>query len=238
MILPFLFAQSDPLIMDMERRNILYWPDVETTAYDVRKYYIKMDIYGGQIQKAKIGIKLRARWDFDTVLLNLVDIVLDSLKDGSGNILAHTYSGTGMDRMLVIPLPYTVSTGDTLWLWAFYHGSPATTCGSFGSGLYIEGDTFVFADNEPYNFRCWVPSWDQPYEKADEGVEFEITARGDMEVVANGLLIDTIRTGSYKRWHYKHSYPIAPYLITFAIRDLRYNEWVWNYDTVSMKGKV
>ncbi len=233
---------AEPDIIELEKRQykglysaeLLAWPDVETTAYDIRKYYIKMAIYGGQIQNAEIGIKLQARSPFDSISLNLVDIVLDSLKDNGGNHLTHTYSGTGTNRMLIINLPYTVNTGDTLWIWAYYHGSPASSCGSFGSGLTIEGDTFVYADNEPYNFRCWVPSWDQPYEKADEGVEFEITARGDMEVVANGVLIDTSRTGSYKRWHYRHSYAIAPYLITFAIRDLQYNEWTWNYGAISM----
>gem|GEM_PF-6393255 len=83
-------------------------------------------------------------------------------------------------------------------------------------------------------FRCWVPSWDQPYEKAEEGVEFEIKARADMEVVANGVLVDTQTVGTLKRWHYRHNYPIAPYLITFAIRNLQYNSWIWNYGPISM----
>ncbi len=241
-MLQIFILNYEPLPRELEARRyeglysaeLLVWPDVETTAYDIRKYYIKMAIYGGQIQSAEIGIKIQGRWSFDSIALNLVDIVLDSLKDGSGNPLPHAYVGTGSDRMVIINLPYVVNAGDTLWLWAYYHGMPATSCGSFGSGLTIEGDTFVYADNEPYNFRCWVPSWDQPYEKAEEGVEFEITARADMEVVANGVLIDTQTVGSYKRWHYKHGYPIAPYLITFAIRDLNYVEWTWSYGSINM----
>jgi len=233
------FDEPDVRLLESERfkgfyyyYDLLSWPNVETTAYDIRKYYIKMTIYGGQIQGAEIGIKVRARWNLDTIKLNLVDVVLDSLKDGNGNRLNHFYSGSGTARLLVIP--YNLSSGDTLWLWAYYHGLPGTSCSAFGSGLTIRGDTFVYADNEPYNFRCWVPSWDQPYEKAEEGVEFEIWARADMEVVANGVLVDTQTVGALKRWHYRHNYPIAPYLITFAIRNLQYNSWMWNYGPISM----
>jgi Aminopeptidase N len=233
------FEEPDVRILESERfkglyyhYDILSWPDVETTSYDIRKYHIKMTIYGGQIQNAEIGIKVKARENLDTIKLNLVDIVLDSLKDGNGNTLYHFYSGSSSNRLLVIP--YNLSANDTAWLWAYYHGLPATSCSGFGGGLTIRGDTFVYADNEPYNLRCWVPSWDQPYEKAEEGVEFEISARADMEVVANGVLLDTQTVGSLKRWHYRHNYPIAPYLITFAIRNLQYNSWTWNYGPITM----
>ncbi len=233
------FDEPDIMILESAKFKGLYyhpellsWPDVETTAYDIRKYYIKMTIYGGQIQGAEIGIKIKAREDLDTIKLNLVDIVLDSLKDGYGNTLYHFYSGTGSSRLLIIP--YSLNSNDTSWLWAYYHGLPSSSCSAFGSGLTIRGDTFVYADNQPYNFRCWVPSWDQPYEKAEEGVEFEIWARADMEVVANGILLDTQTVGMLKRWHYRHNYPISPYLITFAIRNLQYNSWTWYYGPINM----
>ncbi len=210
------------------------WPDVTLPPYDVRKYVIRMGVWGGTVQYAHVTVKLAGRSPVDTVLLNFKWPTVDSVKY-NGSTVPFSTVGTDSAQKLVVPLPSTLNPGDTGYIDVFYHGSPPTSgCVSFGGGLSIENPYWAYADNEPYGFRCWVPSYDQPYEKADEGVEFFIETYSSLEVVANGVLTDTSTSAGLKTWHYVHSHPIAPYLITFAIRDLWANEYTWTYGSITM----
>ena len=210
------------------------WPDVELPPYDVRKYVIRMGIWDGTVQYAHVTVKLVGRSATDTVLLHFGWPSTDSVKY-NGSPVAFSTVGTDTAQKLVVPLPSPLNPGDTAFLDVFYHGTPPSSgCFSYGGGLTIETPTWAYADNEPYGFRCWVPSYDQPYEKADEGVEFYITTDSSLEVVANGVLVDTTASSGLKTWHYVHSHPITPYLITFGIRDLIANEYTWTYGSITM----
>ncbi len=210
------------------------WPDVEPPPYDVRKYVIRMGVWGGTVQYAHTTVKVVGRYATDTIILNFNWDPIDSVKY-NGNPISFYTTGADTSRKLVLPLPSTLNPGDTALLDVFYHGYPPSSgCMGYGGGMSIQSPSWVYTDNEPYGLRCWVPSYDQPYEKADEGVEFYITTDSSLEVVANGLLQDTTASGAFKTWHYAHSHPIAPYLITFAIRDLRAKEWTWTYGSITM----
>ena len=210
------------------------WPDVSLPPYDVRKYVIRMGVWGGTVQYAHVTVKVAGRSAVDTVLLNFGWPTTDSVKY-NGSPVPFTISGTDSAQKLIVPLPSTLNPGDTGYIDVFYHGSPPTSgCMSYGGGLTVESSSWVYTDNEPYGFRCWVPSYDQPYEKADEGVEFFIETDSSLEVVANGVLMDTTTSAGLRTWHYVHSHPVAPYLITFAVRDLVANEYTWNYGSITM----
>ncbi len=236
-----LWQPEEPFYLKEHKRSFrsygygLYdWPDVEIPPYDVRKYTIRMDLWGGYVHLAHTTVKIVGRSTVDTVRLYFGWDPVDSVKYNGSSVPFSTV-GTDSARRLVIPLPSPLYPGDTGYVDVFYHGTPPTSgCTSFGGGLSIRSSSWVYADNEPYGLRCWVPSYDQPYEKADEGVEFYITTDTALEVVANGVLQDTTTTGSLRTWHYAHGHPITPYLITFAIRDLVYNEWTWTYGSITM----
>jgi len=210
------------------------WPDVVLTPYDVRKYIIRMGIWDSLVQWAHVSVKIRARSATDSIRLYFGWADVDSIKY-EGAPATYVWSGTDTARSLIVYPPAPLEVGDTAIIDVFYHGlPPASSSTSFGNGMVIAASDWVYADNEPYGVRLWLPSYDQPWEKADEGVEFYITADSSLEVVANGVLVDTVRSGGLRTWHYVHSHPIAPYLITFAIRDLVANEWTWNYGAISM----
>ncbi|NPB03155.1 MAG: M1 family metallopeptidase [Thermotogae bacterium] len=210
------------------------WPDLEVPPYDVRLYRVRMNVWDGMVQSARVDVKMRARDTLDSIRLYFLWAGVDSVRY-NGTLTGHVFVGADTARSLIVYLPTPLLPGDSGVVEIFYHGLPPSSgCLGYGGGMSIVSSSWVYTDNEPYGLRCWIPSYDQPWEKADEGVEWYITTDSSLEVVANGILIDTTTLGRFKTWHYRHSHSIAPYLMTFGIRDLIYNEWIWNYDTVNM----
>ncbi len=117
------------------------------------------------------------------------------------------------DSTLLIDLGGQIPAGDTFVVDIFYRGHPQQGGGVFGGGLSISS-TLVYADNEPFGIKRWLPILDDPSEKAT--VDFWITVPEGFKVVANGTLIDSSLSGSWWTYHWAESYPISPYLIVLA----------------------
>jgi aminopeptidase N len=122
---------------------------------------------------------------------------------------------------LDIPLSKSLlSSPDTLLVAVRYEGEVT-------DGLIIHADKqgrwYAFGDNWPTRARYWLPTVDQPDDKAT--VTWNITAASDRKVVANGELIEEkpvlAKAGSVRtltRW--QTSRPIPPYLMVIAVGPL------------------
>jgi aminopeptidase N len=95
--------------------------------------------------------------------------------------------------------------------------------GAVEDGLIIRTDAkgrwTGFGDNWPNRARDWIPSVDDPSDKAT--VSWTVTAPRGRTVVANGLLVqrDTLPNG-WVRTRWRESHPIAPYLMVIAAAPL------------------
>ncbi len=126
-----------------------------------------------------------------------------------GAAIPHVHQADRLD----LTLPSAPDRGELREFTVKYHGIPA-------DGLKIlknkYGERCFFASNWPDFARQWLPTVDHPYDKATG--EFIVTAPAKYQVVANGLLAETIDLGDGRRTtHWKQSEPIATWLYSIGV---------------------
>lgn len=100
----------------------------------------------------------------------------------------------------------------------FYHGVPAVS-GDFTGGFVQSahnGTPIIWTLSEPYGAAGWWPCRNGLDDKIDS-IDIYVTHPSQYKTSSNGLLISAVTTGTTTTTHYKHRYPIATYLIAFAV---------------------
>ncbi|MEO8210159.1 MAG: M1 family metallopeptidase [bacterium] len=93
------------------------------------------------------------------------------------------------------------------------------------SAFYVR-DGMVFTDCESAGSRKWFPCVDIPNDKAQ--LSLTASVPNGVQLVSNGLLIDSTVTGDTSIYKWKSDFPVATYLMAFAARD-KYNLDVINW---------
>ena len=144
---------------------------------------------------------------------------LTSVKEGKGMLVESVTSGGApvkfehaADRV-TIHLERAPAVGERRQVTVKYHGVA-------GSGLHIAknkfGDRTFFSWNWPTLARQWLPTIDHPSDKATS--EFLVTAPAKYQVVANGLLQETLDLPDGRRMtHWKQAVPIAAWLNNIGV---------------------
>jgi aminopeptidase N len=159
--------------------------------------------------------------DLRFVQPGVTQVVLDltSLNAGKGMIVETVTAGStpvkfdhAADR-LTIRLEQAPQAGERRQFTVKYHGIA-------GNGLHIAnnkfGDRTFFSWNWPTLARQWLPTIDHPSDKATS--EFLVTAPAKYQVVANGLLQETLDLPDGRRMtHWKQSVPIASWLNNIGV---------------------
>jgi aminopeptidase N len=119
---------------------------------------------------------------------------------------------------LQVFFPSTVSTGVLDSITIFYKGAPTTA--GFGSFEVTQhaGTPVMWTLSEPYGAKDWWPCKNGIDDKADS-IDVIITTPVAYRAASNGMLQnETLIAGGTKRtaW-WKHRYPIASYLVAFAV---------------------
>lgn len=149
----------------------------------------------------------------DITLDVMSPLVVDSVKQRNTQLTKIQTSNT-----LQINFPSAVNTGTLDSVSIYYKGIPATT----GFGSFIQdvhaGTPIMWSLSEPYGARDWWPCKNGNDDKADS-IDIIITAPSQYKAASNGLLQSEtlIAAGAKKITHWKHRYPIATYLICFAV---------------------
>ncbi|SFB95615.1 Por secretion system C-terminal sorting domain-containing protein [Flexibacter flexilis DSM 6793] len=98
----------------------------------------------------------------------------------------------------------------------YYHGEPTST----GFGSFIKdshnGTPVIWTLSEPYGAKEWWPCKQSLNDKIDS-IDIWVTTPSIYRVAANGLLVDSIAANAHTTYHWKHKYPIAAYLVAFAV---------------------
>jgi hypothetical protein len=141
----------------------------------------------------------------------------DSLTVDSVNYHSLPLTFTHIGGLLNIPLPGVVPPNVVDSIDVYYQGiPPATGFGSFALDTHALGAPVMWTLSQPYGASDWWPCKDALGDKADS-IDVIITTPTVYRGVSNGLLASTTVAGPDKIYHWKHRYPIATYLICFAI---------------------
>lgn len=147
----------------------------QSTEADVTAYTFSIRIPDtGSAITAVAGLSFRCAPASRELRLDLVGLTVDSVRE-AGRSTPYRYDG----QSIRIPLPAGDSGASSVEV--FYHGTPR-------DGLIIQtnarGRRSAFGDNWPQRARYWLPTVDDPSDKAT--VRFHVTAPRQWRVVANG----------------------------------------------------
>jgi aminopeptidase N len=188
--------------------------------YDVNFYFLDLNVENNSIDLAgNVTIQAKvSHLQLDTVAFELVDeMIIDSifLNDFQRSFVRSN------DEVFV-PLVNPLFHGEQFTLQIFYHGTPPT--GGFFSGISTEYDSIwnkhvTWTLSEPFNARQWWPTKQVLTDKADS-VWVYITTSAQNKAGSIGLLSDEVSLPNNKvRFEWKSNYPIAYYLISFAVAE-------------------
>lgn len=108
---------------------------------------------------------------------------------------------------------------DTIQL-KIYYKAYSDFMGEFNNGgVYFDlrgSYPKIATSSQPFFTRKWLPSKDVPYDKVTTTIN--ITTPDSLTAVSNGILISVLENSDQtKTFIWKSTYPIAPYLIAFAV---------------------
>ncbi len=149
-----------------------------------------------------------------TLEFNLsTQLTVDAIKFQGSNI-AFSQNGT---YGLTVSLPAPLALGATDSVSITYHGVPPS--GGFGSFIQSShaGVPIIWTLSEPFGAQDWWPCKNGLTDKVDS-LDVFVTTPEQYRAASNGLLVGETATGSgSKTYHWKHRYPIAPYLVAIAV---------------------
>lgn len=203
--------------------------------YDVLKYELAVRLpMTSRFLSGVNRIKCRSRQNgLNLAVLHQRTLVIDSIRvDG----LTATYNTSG--ESLRVNLPQTYNQGDSFYIVIGYHGSWTVT--GYQTGLcywprnYNSNTLHVLAYTlgEPWDARQWMPCYDEPFDKADQGAVISVTvpaviANDTLSVCANGELTGVVlNPDSTKTFIWSEHYPITTYLMHFGVsRFAVWSQW-------------
>jgi aminopeptidase N len=181
---------------------------------DIEHYVFRVTL-SEQSEEIAGQATVRVRFTKDGV--NSFWLDLASVANGKGMTVTNVAPAgfTHQNGRLTISMPDAPKAGDIREFTVVYHGVPA-------DGLKFPTNKFgarcIFSVNWPDKAHQWLPTVDHPSDKATS--EFLVTAPAKYQVVANGLLVETIDLGNGTRQtHWKQSVPIATWLNNIGVAE-------------------
>ncbi len=221
-IMLFLVTQS---FLNIDNKQVFYPEPIRaesTHSYDVLHYLIEIELpMDSRYLEGAVTISARSNEDNLTVAdLHLLGLNVDSLKvDGITASYNHNY------ETLYVNLPQPYNQGDSFDIMVGYSG---TVSGGMGYYFYQYPIPSSYTLGCPFCTRKWVPCYDRLWDKADYGVELYITVPDTFTACATGEYMGKEVAGDKATYHWKHTYPIAPYLIHFASSIYTtYSDWFY-----------
>ena len=133
------------------------------------------------------------------------------------------------NNQLFIPVQ-SIQTNDSITI--YYHGIPSSSgFGSFKQGTH-QGNPIIWTLSQPYGASDWWPCKNTLNDKADS-IDVFLEVPSDRVAVSNGVLVNQQINGSSKIVHWKHRFPIATYLIAFAVTNYSLIEFNVPFDTTN-----
>ena len=186
-----------------------------STNFDVKYYRLEWEVDPAiRYIKGTVTIYYQITSTSNFIALDLMSpLVTDSVKQHNVLLTKSQASNT-----LIINFPGNVNSGTFDSVSIFYQGVPPNTgFGSFELAAHA-GIPVLWSLSEPYGSRDWWPCKNGLDDKADS-IDVFVTNPIAYKAASNGLLLSQVPVagGTKLLTHWKHRYPIASYLICFAV---------------------
>ena len=203
-------------------RKMIRQPIANTDNYDVTYQHLQLTpSMSSRYLSGEVITYFTAQSDMSYIEFDFHSQMNVSSVEYHGNNLSFTHN----NNQLNIVLPNIITTGTLDSIKITYSGNvPDTGLGSYSVATH-NGKPVVWTLSEPYGARDWWPCKQDLTDKIDS-IDIvlkypKIVSGVEMTGVSNGLLtsesIISISGTDYKVSTWKHRYPIAAYLVAFAI---------------------
>jgi len=164
--------------------------------------------------KGKITSYFKAKTaGVNTISFDLLNnLTVDSVVQNKTR-LSFSHSGD----VVSIILKKTLAAGEVDSLSLYYQGAPvASAFGSFVCATHGNNIPVMWTLSEPYGAKEWWPCKQSLSDKIDS-IDIIVDAPQPYRTAANGVLVSEKISGGRRFMHWKHRYPIATYLVAFAV---------------------
>lgn len=197
--------------------DIYNWQSEYLDDYDLTFYFLDIEVSNSSIYiDGNVTINGTALVDLDTFAIELIpeQVITQLLFNG---VEYTTYERDGNN--VIVPVA-EISAGSGFSAQIFYNGQPPT--GGFFSGVSTGsgwGKNVTWTLSEPFAASDWFPVKQDLEDKADSVWVF-LTTDSDNMTGSQGLLTNVVDLGNgNSRYEWKSNYPIAYYLISFAVSE-------------------
>ncbi len=199
------------------------------SAFDVKHYHLSLEVSNTDTHINGVAqVLVETLRDMDTLVLELQDdlnitSVLFADDPGSsvfpaGNDLTFTHA----ENAVYMVLDRTRHPGELVRVRIEYEGDAGRDRGFF-AGITSKKETdfgfdVTYTLSEPQHASDWFPAKQVLSDKIDS-VTFELTCDRELLAGSNGLLVQVEEDGNNHRLTWKTAYPMAYYLLSFAVAD-------------------
>ena len=198
--------------------DIYNWQSEYLEDYDVTFYFLDIEVSNSSIYvDGNVTINGIALVDLDTFAIELIpeQTITQLLFNG---VEYTTYERDGNN--VIVPVT-EISAGSSFSAQIFYNGQPPSG-GGFFSGISTGSGwdkNVTWTLSEPFAASDWFPVKQDLEDKADSVWVF-LTTSSDNMAGSQGLLTNVVDLGNgNSRYEWKSNYPIAYYLISFAVSE-------------------
>jgi aminopeptidase N len=196
-----------------------YFATYGNGGFDVAKYDLKVrftpttgELSGVATLTSTAKFELR-RFDLDLHGLTVSTVSVDGA--------AATFEREG-DELVISPAT-PVKSGSSFTTTIGYAGKPGGVGASnLGDAGFKKAHGVTFVAGEPESATSWFPVNDHPSDKAKYAIA--ITVPDGQDVISNGVLAGRDVAGGWTTWRWNVTSPMASYLATFAVGELRVME--------------
>ena len=157
----------------------------------------------------------------DSVLLYQLKLQIDSVSVNGRTL--RTFTVSDAQERFTVRLDALHPAGDTLLVDVSYRRLPGIPRLTLRLGYWYFLDTLAdlpanlgYTMSEPGDARCWMPCYDEPWEKSTS--EVSVTVPAGYVAASNGKLLETRQNGDGTvTWHWKESHQIAAYLMCATV---------------------
>jgi len=194
----------------------------QSTPFKINYYGLSLEVFPNQLSiSGALETKLTAKEAFSSFYFNLSHLLtVDSIRSDHSNLMGFTH----LNDSILIQLQAPLTIGDSLIFTLYYGGMPIQANSDSFTFTTRNGKPHIWTLSEPYGARDWFPVYDYPNAKADS-VNLWITVPNNLTVASNGLLAEKTESETKTEFHWKHRYPISPYLISLAIAEYNLVEY-------------
>jgi len=185
------------------------------SAFDVKYYRCEWEVDPAiRYITGKVTVYFVVSDPATSIVLDLMSpLVVDSVKQR--NVLLTQQQANNTVQVNFVS---QINAGTLDSVSIYYKGVPPNT--GFGSFIQDQhaGVPVMWSLSEPYGARDWWPCKNGLDDKADS-IDVIVTAPAQYKAASNGLFqSETLIAGGTKKvTHWKHRYPIASYLVCFAV---------------------